>query len=153
MDGVGGDRRGGGDEGQHSVHKDAAQGVAQAADAGGHSFAQDRGGLLPGEVFETEAEEDVLFAEVGEKDCQRDIVADAGGDAHFQRISVEKQHCRQVHHDIRDGKKDRAYDREVPVVVEGHEAVEDSHQVHCRQAKGDSDQIVSGQREKVRGVP
>ncbi len=45
---VGGNSRGGSDEGQHSVHEDAADGVSKAADAGGHSFAQDLGGLIPG---------------------------------------------------------------------------------------------------------
>ena len=106
MNRVGGDRRGRGDEGQHSVHEDAAKGISQAADAGGHAFAQDRRGLLPRQSSELEAEENILLAEVGEQDCQRDIVADACGDAHFQRAAVEKQHCRQVHQNIRDGQKD-----------------------------------------------
>ena len=150
---IGGNSSRGGDDSQHSVHENAADGVSQAADAGGHSFAQDLGGFPPGKASECEAKKSIFFAKVGEKDAQRDIIADAGGDAHLKGASVEDQDCRQVHHDVRDCQSDGTDDGKVPIIVEGHEAVEYSDQVHGRQAKGDSDQIPSGLREKFRVVP
>lgn len=90
---------------------------------------------------------------MGEQDDQRDIIADAGGDAHLKGASVEDQDCRQVHHDVRDCQSDGTDDGKVPIIVEGHKAVEHPDQVHGRQAKGDSNQIPSGLREKFRVVP
>ena len=90
---------------------------------------------------------------MGQKDDQRDIVAGAGGDAHLKSTSMEDQDCRQVHHDVRDSQSDGTDDGEVPVVAEGHEAVEHPDEVHSWQAKGNSDQIPSGHGKELRVVP
>ena len=100
MDRVGGDRCGRSNKRQHSVHKNTAQCIAQTAHTGRHSSAQNRGGLLPGQSPELKPKENVFFAEVCQKNCKRNIIADACGNAHFQGIPVEKQNGCQIHHNI-----------------------------------------------------